>query len=325
MLINTPIWKLIRSGHYDAVITQTGYSSLTYWILLAAAKLSKTPVIFCTDVSSIRPADPKQWKSFIKPLIARRLFQLNSVIAAGSTSGRKLFREMQIPDEQVVLTPFVVDNEWWIRKAEQVDRRAVRESWNIPDESPVVLFCAKLQHWKRPLDLVEAFAAAAVPGSYLVFAGDGPLRREIEAKAAELGILDRVRLLGFVNQSGLPEVYCAADLLVLPSEYEPFAVVVNEAMLCGCATLVSDRVGAARDLVSPGVTGLIFPYGRLDVFTEKLRNLLSAPAVLKQMGAAARTRMQTWSLNETVEGFIEALTRLSETDGHDRSGRRRNR
>ena len=50
-----------------------------------------------------------------------------------------------------------------------------------------------------------------------------------------MGIAERVRFLGFVNQSGLPETYCASDVLVLPSSYEPFGVVVNEAMLCGCS------------------------------------------------------------------------------------------
>ena len=64
-----------------------------------------------------------------------------------------------------------------------------------------------------------------------------------------MGVADRVRFLGFVNQSGLPAVYAASDVLVLPSSYEPFGVVVNEAMLCGCAAIASDRVGARFDLV----------------------------------------------------------------------------
>jgi glycosyltransferase involved in cell wall biosynthesis len=82
------------------------------------------------------------------------------------------------------------------------------------------------------------------------------LRTELEAEVAARGIFSRVRILGFVNQSQLPAVYKSADIMVLPSEYEPFAVVVNEAMCCGCVVITSDRVRAAYDLVVPGHTGL---------------------------------------------------------------------
>ena len=61
--------------------------------------------------------------------------------------------------------------------------------------------------------------------------------------------------LAFVNQSQLPSVYCASDLFVLPSLFEPFGLVVNEAMLCGLPVAVSDRVGAKFDLVRPDENG----------------------------------------------------------------------
>ena len=76
--------------------------------------------------------------------------------------------------------------------------------------------------------------------------------------AAELGLTDRVRFLGFVNQSQLPSVYCAADFFVLPSLFEPFGLVVNEAMLCGLPVAVSDSVGARFDLVRPGENGYAY-------------------------------------------------------------------
>src|SRR5262249_61176989 len=97
------------------------------------------------------------------------------------------------------------------------DGGTVRGGRTAPREPPVAFYCAKLQVWKRPLDLVRAFAQAAVPGAYLVMAGDGPQRGEIEKEVAALGIAENVRLLGFVNTSKLPGHYNAADILVLPS------------------------------------------------------------------------------------------------------------
>jgi glycosyltransferase involved in cell wall biosynthesis len=99
--------------------------------------------------------------------------------------------------------------------------------------------------------------------------------------------------------------------LVLPSEYEPFGVVVNEAMLCGCAAVVSDRVGAGRDLVRGGENGFIFPCGDRNALAAILHHALSNPNRLHRMGANARRRMETWSPNENIQGLLGALDRTS--------------
>jgi glycosyltransferase involved in cell wall biosynthesis len=127
-----------------------------------------------------------------------------------------------------------------------------------------------------------------------------------------------VRILGFVNQLHLPPVYCASDLLVLPSLHEAFGFVVNEAMLCGCPVAVSDRVGAKYDLVRQGETGCIFPAGDVDALAAVLRDVLSNPDKRKQMGAAARKRMETWSPRQ----FVDALAEAVELAGHGRQGER---
>ena len=212
-----------------------------------------------------------------------------------------------IPAERISLTNFTVDNDWWIAQSERVDRAAVRAAWGATLDSSVVLFCAKLQSWKRPFDLLYGFAQAKVADAVLVFAGDGPLRAQLEEQAVCLGISGRVRFLGFVNQSQLPSVYAAADLMVLPSEYEPFAVVVNEASCCGCAVAASDRVGAARDLIAPVNPDLIYPCGNIEAMAALLRRTLADRANLAQMGRAARRHLSTWTYHESIAGALDAI------------------
>jgi glycosyltransferase involved in cell wall biosynthesis len=187
----------------------------------------------------------------------------------------------------------------------------MRDSWGIPESAPVALFCAKLQAWKSPQDVLEAFARASVDNSFLVYAGDGPLRGTLERRAVELGVADRVRFLGFVNQSQLPSVYSAADLFVLPSEYEPFGLVVNEAMLCGCPVAVSDRVGAKYDLVREGENGYIFPAGSVEALADIFRDFLPDPEKRRRMGEAAGNRMKTWSPREYINAISEAVDRVA--------------
>ena len=140
-----------------------------------------------------------------------------------------------------------------------------------------------------------------------MFAGDGPLHAELERRSGSLGFADRVHFLGFVNQTGLPAVYVASDLMVLPSDYEPFGLVVNEAMICGCPALVSDRVGAKYDLVQEGITGGVFPCGDVDALASAIRSLLSNRPRLAQMSAAARERLKSWTPEMNVESFVETV------------------
>jgi glycosyltransferase involved in cell wall biosynthesis len=214
---------------------------------------------------------------------------------------------LRVPRERITLTPFVVDNDWWSAEAARVNRATVRKSWGIAPEASVVLFCAKLQPWKRPVDLLRAFAAADVPSAVLVFAGDGPLLTQLNSEAKALGIESRVRFLGFINQMQLPSVYSAADLLVLPSEYDPCPVVVCESMVCGLPVLLSDKIRGRFDLVIPGQTGEIFPCGDVNAIAMALRKLLADRAALATLSENARARMNSWSLQEAIAGTVQAI------------------
>jgi glycosyltransferase involved in cell wall biosynthesis len=151
--------------------------------------------------------------------------------------------------------------------------------------------------------------------SYLVFAGDGPMRSALEQSARDLGISERIRMLGFVNQSQLPSVYRGADLFVLPSLYEPFGLVVNEAMLCGCPAAVSDRVGAKYDLVRSGENGYVFPVGDVEGLAAIFRDILADPEKRRRMGEAARQRMETWSPREYVNALSAAVDLAARSRG----------
>jgi glycosyltransferase involved in cell wall biosynthesis len=306
-LFNTGIWRLIRRGNFDAVVLYTGYVYAAFWIAVAAAKASGTAVLFGTDATSFQPRDRKRWKVYVKKLLLPLVFRLANVVIMPSEAGRQFMLSMKIPESRVILTPFVVDNAWWQQRASEVDRRAVRKEWNIPDDATVVAFCAKLQTWKRPQDALRAFAKADVKGAYLVFAGEGSLRSSLEREAKALGISERVRFLGFVNQTGLPAVYRSSDLLIMASEYDPCPVVVCEAMLCGCPVMLSDEIRGRFDLVRDGQTGSIYPCGDIGVLARIMSNMLQDPDRLERLSRAALARMETWSPRESVDATVRAL------------------
>jgi glycosyltransferase involved in cell wall biosynthesis len=304
---NPGLWKLIRNGKFDAVLCFVSYLRASFWISYLACRTSGTAILFGTDASSIVPRSGAAWKLHLKKAFWPVLFSLADQVIVPSTPTRDLIRTLRIPEDRITLTPYSVDNDWWMAQSHQVDRAAVRAAWGASPETAVILFCAKLQPWKRPLDLLRAFAQARISRSLLVYAGEGPQRGELDREAACLSVTEQVRFLGFVNQSHLPAVYTAADVMVLPSEYEPFAVVVNEAFCCGTPVVASDRVGAARDLIAPVDPGLIYPCGNVPALADLLDRLLSDRERLRTLGIAARRRMDTWSPGRNIEATVVAV------------------
>lgn len=310
-LVNPGLWNLIRDGHFDAVLL-TGYFYASAWIAIAAAKRYRVPIFFVTDSHSL-----KSWKTQsaaklrLKRWLVRWIFSLAGGILVSSSGGVEYLKSLGFSSDRIFLAPSAVDNDWWTAQAARVNRKEARGAWKIPADGTVVLFCAKLQCWKGPLDLLEAFARADVPNSFLAFAGAGPERNLLERRAVELGLADRVRFLGFLNQSQLPSAYCAADIFVLPSLFEPFGLVVNEAMLCGLPVAVSDRVGARFDLVRPDENGYIFPAGDVDALAAVLKQILADGEKRARMSIAARRRMETWSPREYAEHVARALDQVA--------------
>jgi glycosyltransferase involved in cell wall biosynthesis len=307
-LRNSGLWEFIRKGQFDALICFVSYLRSTFWISYLAARVCGVPFIFGTDASANEPRDGRKWKRSLKRLVWPLLFRLSSQVLTASSAGKQMMRSFGIPEERISMTLDTVDNDWWSAKSARIDRAQARAGLGLNPEDRVILSCGKLQPWKRPLDVIRAFASASIPQSILVFAGDGPLRASVEAEATALGLADRVRMLGFVNQSQLPAVYRAADVMVIASDYEAFGLVVNEAMLCGCVVVASDKVGACQDLIVPNVTGFVFGCGDVQSLAGILRDIFAKPHSLREISNTARTQIQNWSPQVSAAALADAVT-----------------
>jgi glycosyltransferase involved in cell wall biosynthesis len=111
--------------------------------------------------------------------------------------------------------------------------------------------------------------------------------------------------------------------MVLPSEYEPFAVVVNEAMCCGCPVAASDHVGAARDLVAPVRRQFVFPSGDIAALAMLLKDALADRGLLRSLRDAAVAHMQTWSPERNIKSTLDAIE-IAVARKQRRSGARSN-
>ena len=224
--------------------------------------------------------------------------------------------------------PYAVDNTFFqLRCASSAPQRdALRSSLGLQPGRPVILFTAKFTPAKAPEDLLAAFTQLQrrVTGNskpYLLFAGDGPMRETLQERAKPLG--DAVRFLGFRNQTELPALYDLCDVFVLPSRFEPWGLVLNEVMNAGRPVIVSDRVGAAPDLVENGDNGFVYPSGNVTLLASRLLQILQSPSLCAKMGERSLKRISSWDFKADRRGLLEALSTVSrkgmaalaETDG----------
>lgn len=176
-------------------------------------------------------------------------------------------------------------------------------------ETPVFLSVGRLSPEKGHLVLLEAFAKvhAAHPNAQLVIAGDGPMRDQTDAKIAELGLQDVVRITGWITGAEVRAELRKVRALVHPSFTEGLPVVLMEAM-GQHRPVISTYIAGIPELVRDGQTGWLVPAGQVDDLADALLACaaLKAPA-LKTMGAAGFARVSARHDVQTEAAKLQAI------------------
>lgn len=174
----------------------------------------------------------------------------------------------------------------------QALRKLVRSELGVSDDAPVVGIVCRLVEQKGVSYGLRGFAQAVlqVPTARLLIAGDGPLRAELEAEANALGLDASARFLGW--QHDAPRLMSAFDVLLLPSLWEGFGLVILEAM-SRQVPVVASAVSAIPEIVVHGETGLLIPPRDVDALAAALVCLLGDAPLRRHMGMLAEDRLET--------------------------------
>src|SRR5258705_1049050 len=186
-----------------------------------------------------------------KQMVERAVYRRAEHAVVLSTTFRDvLARQFRVPMERIHVIPGGVDVD---RFASASNRSDCRRALGWPTDRPIVLCVRRLVRRVGVDTLVEAtnILRARVPDVLVLIAGTGPLRGELQARIAALGLERHVRLLGFVPDDDLPTAYRAADLSVVPSTaLEGFGLITVESLAAGTPCVVTP-VGGLTDVVAP--------------------------------------------------------------------------
>jgi glycosyltransferase involved in cell wall biosynthesis len=169
------------------------------------------------------------------------------------------------------------------------EREATRRKLGIDDDDVLLLTVGNLRERKGHAVLLRALGSlrrdGAAPGWQLAVAGDGLERESLARLAAELGIAERVHLLG--HRDDIPDLQAAADVYAMPSYWEGMPLAVLEAMIAGKA-IVASSVGGIPEVIQDGQSGLLVPPGNHVELAEALRRLIDDGALRNRLANEAQ-------------------------------------
>lgn len=203
------------------------------------------------------------------------------------------------------------------------DRETLLARYRIPEGSRVVASVGGIQRRKGQLDLVEAAAQLVSEFPDLVVAlageaGDAEYLAAVEARTAEPGLRDHVRLIGF--EPNVPNLFSISEAFVHPSHSEGFGLAILEAMAAGLP-VVATRCGGPEEIVEDGVSGLLVPVRSPRELADALRRLLRDREAARGLGRTAAQRARAFSLEETGRRTGELYAELLASAG-ERTGER---
>ncbi len=292
--------RVLRRHDPDVVVI-SGWSTFAAQAAVAWCLARAIPYVLLVVGHDVGPK--AGWRRAVKASVVPPLVRgAASWLAVGSLARESVVRLGADPARVRILANTVDVDAYLARYDRLVCRREeLRARLGLAEEDVACLCVARLSE-EKGIDTL--LAAAAEAGVRPVLVGSGRERRRLED-------LDRRLGTGAIFAGDRPwqqvvEAYAAADVFALLSLHEPWGVVVNEAAVCALPLVLSDRVGAAYDLLRSGENGRMVPAGDVEAAAAALRELAADPALRRRWGARSRQMVSAWRYERSVESFLAA-------------------
>ena len=289
--------EAIRAFRPDVVVGAGGGVWSSPANIAAFALRRKEGWAFVPWWGSVPKDEPSFGRRLSEPWVRHFLSHSDLCLAYGTRATREL-RRLGVPATAIRCVPNAVPG------GEPSPKRR-------PHRPVRFLFVGQLIPRKGVEELLEAFVQ--LPEGELYIAGDGPLQ-PLVAEAVNSG---RVTYVGHVDRPALQQLYSESDVLVLPSRYEVWGLVINEALDHGLAVIATEAVGAVDDLLVDDVNGYVTRTGDVDDLRNAMARIAGWDDARWHSAATESASIaQRWSIEAAAEAFVDAC-RVS-LDRHSR-------
>lgn len=268
-----PTWRLLQTLRRTRAEVILANGAFSFLASVLAAKLARVPLVWWEHNTTL-PNDA---------MLKRMITWAHHIIVVSETIQAQFTQLVPTAREKIAVIYNGVDTETFCKRE---TRAACLREWNWDEHARIVGTVSRL----APEKGVDFFVAAAreivraEPQARFVIAGDGALRAELQARAADAPI----RFLG--AREDIPDVLNALDVFVMPSRAEAFGIAAVEAMACELP-VVASAVGGLREVILNAETGLLVPVGDVRALANAILELLRDENKRRAMGERGRARV----------------------------------
>lgn len=289
--------KLIRENNYD--LSHSFFTVPCGFLSLVCYRLYKIPYIV-----SLRGADVPGYSErfsllykIIAPL-AKKIWRRSAAVVANSAGLRNLALKTNPEQEISQIYNGIDTNEF---KPNNQSSHSM---------SPFRIICvSRITARKGIKYLIEAVAKLKAANLSLEIIGEGDEKEALEKLVKEMKLENMVQFVGLVEHSQLPELYCRADVFVLPSLNEGMSNTLLEALASGLP-IIATNTGGTKELIRENANGFIIKTKDSNDIAEKLEKLIVNPELVRSMGIESRRIAEQMSWKKVAEQYLELYKKV---------------
>lgn len=305
------VFRLARIMKEESVtIVHSQGGGRSNFFALLAAKLAKVPIKIVTVATLVeRWEDTSFSRRSVYKAVDRMIEKFaDKFICVSEELRQALMRGHGMTSQQVV----TVHNGINISSHQcNRDREEILSELNLPKDKIIISLLGRLV-WMKGIDFFLEAAHELCKSHqdvHFLIVGDGPLRNELEQQMQQLGLSEVCTFTGF--QKDIPAILKIIDILAIPSHSEGLPMVILEAMACK-VPVVGTTIGGIPEMIEDGTTGFLIPPSNSAALAEKLSPLIKDETLRKDMGEAAKQRVEDFfseskMIRETEQVYLDLM------------------
>jgi glycosyltransferase involved in cell wall biosynthesis len=301
VLLNRGVAEALRKFSPDLVICG-GYNYVASWRALRWAKRHHVPFVLWSESTGNDRRNRHAPMEFLK---SKFLGSCDGFVVPGQ-SARNYLLSLSVKSDRISLAPNAVDTALFAAAGAVVQQHEAELRARLALPERYFLFVGRLVREKGVFDFLQAYKhlkPALREQIGVVFAGEGPVRAELESQASEIHP-GRVHFAGFVHRDELASYYGLAECFVFPTRTDPWGLVVNEAMACGLPVICTRVAGCAADLVHDN--GRLVSVGNIAELSMAMEDVATQSEIRARMGKDSRQRIKAYSPERCAAGLASA-------------------
>lgn len=290
--------------YYNPEVVVTTEFNLQTVFALIYAKLFHRKILIQSNATSFTGATFPKRRRFREWLVRNC-----DGFIANSSETKKYLCDLGAEPDKVFVSIQTIDVLKWKRSAEiwRDSRDELKNNLGLKDK--VILYVGILEQRKGVNFLLEAYRDAfeKLKNTSILIVGGGSEEFRLKEYCRQNGLIDNVVFAGYKQPDELPKYYALSDLFIFPTLWDPFGLVVIEALASGLPVICSSYAGAAEDLIREGSNGYILEPRDIEKMSLLLYTVLTDEKLLEKLKSGALESIRDFSIEKSADNFLYAV------------------